>query len=472
MVRVGLRFLDKDKNLGNKTYWYLVKDKKVWEDLNKAAELSVASQNSSAFKIVNEKDYDYRDAWVVWVDVDQVKDGDEKNLVAIKKIKDDDTVRPRKKICFPAWGFCGINVPSNYDKYFYAALKNEDACTGFVSWDKVTTGMPTTNNSIYINTADGYKPLKVALDGVTTYATSCSEPIAYATNCSEPKYYELSPLSHLSSGIAKLNLTTDAINSETIKKLIYGENSSIINIQNEKENVKMNTKFFDAQFGKVDDVSMSIYGATFKTVGTDGLARSIAYDPTTQEYIDVPNEMIIAKGSYCYAMPCTADNLHIGEYIRHNGAWARVIDVDDAARIVVEKIATREIATILPVRSVFGYSFYTKLITPFQSGFATADAAHPFGDILPLLMMGDGKMEDMLPLMLMMGQKGSSMFDGSNQMMLMMMLMNDKDDKNGKDSDMFKMMAMMSMFNQAKPVAKTDVHYCECDCCDTERKSY
>lgn len=211
MVRVGLRFLDKDNNLGNKTYWYLVKDKKVWVDLNKAAELSVASQNSSAFKIVNEKDYDYRDAWVVWVDVDQVKDGDEKNLVAIKKIKDDDTVRPRKKICFPAWGFCGINVPSNYDKYFYAALKNEDACTGFVSWDKVTTGMPTTNNSIYINTADDYKPL-----------------------------------SHLSSGIAKLNLTTDAINSETIKKLIYGENSSIINIQNEKENVKMNTKFFDA----------------------------------------------------------------------------------------------------------------------------------------------------------------------------------------------------------------------------------
>lgn len=460
MVRVGLRFLDKDKNLGNKTYWYLVKDKKVWEDLNKAAELSVASQNSSAFKIVNEKDYDYRDAWVVWVDVDQVKDGDEKNLVAIKKIKDDDTVRPRKKICFPAWGFCGINVPPNYDKYF---SKNEGVCTGFMNLDKeMTVGTSTTNGSIYISTANDYKPLKVSFD----------EPLTCTAICSEPKYYELSRLSDLSNKIDKLNFTIDAVNSEAIKKLIYGENSSIINTENEKENTKMNTKFFDAQFGKVDDVAMSIYGATFKTVGTDGLARSIAYDPTTQEYIDVPNEMIIAKGSYCYAMPCTADNLHIGEYIRHNGAWARVIDVDDAARIVVEKIATREIATILPVRSVFGYSFYTKLITPFQSGFATADAAHPFGDILPLLMMGDGKMDDMLPLMLTMGQKGSTVFDGSNQMMLMMMLMNDKDDKNDKNSDMFKMMAMMSMFSQVKPVVKTDAHYCECDCCDTERKSY
>lgn len=453
MVRVGLRFLDKDKNLGNKTYWYLVKDKKVWEDLNKAAQLSVASQNSSAFKIVNEKDYDYRDAWVVWVDVDQVKDGDEKNLVTIKRIKDDDTVRPRKKIYFPVWGFCGINVPSSYDKYF---SKDEGVCTFMSLGKEATVGTSTANGSIYISTANGYKPLKVGFD----------VPITCTTNCSEPKYYDPSPLSHLSNGIDELNFTIDAVNSEAIKKLIYSENSDIINIQNEKENTKMNTKFFDAQFGKVDDVAMSIYGATFKTAGADGLARSIAYDPNTQEYIDVPNEMIIAKGSYCYAMPCTADNLHIGEYIRHNGAWARVIDVDDAARIVVEKIATREVATILPVRSIFGYSFYTKLITPFQSGFMTADAEHPFGNILPFLMMGDGKMDEMLPLMFMMGQGSTAQFDMSNPMMLMMFM----GDKTDKDSDMFKMMMMASLFNQAKP--KSDAHFCECDCCDTERKSY
>lgn len=451
MVRVGLRFLDKDKNLGNKTYWYLVKDEKVWKDLNKAAELSFSSHNSSAFKIVNEKDYDYRDAWVVWVDVDQVKDGDGKNLVAIKKVKDDDTVRPRKKIYSPVWGFCEINLPSNYNKYFY-----DDPPLNWNDDPKATIEFRN-GDGIYIATCDDYKPLKVAFDG----------PTIYTTNCSEPKYYEPSSLSHLSNESVELSITTDTVNTEAIKKLIYGENSSIINIQNEKENTKMNTKFFDAQFGKVDDVSMSIYGATFKTVGTDGLARSIAYDPTTQEYIDVPNEMIIAKGSYCYAMPCTADNLHIGEYIRHNGAWARVIDVDDAARLVVEKIATREVATILPVRSMFGYSFYTKLITPFQSGFMTADAEHPFGNILPFLMMGEDKMDDMLPLMLM-GQGGAASFDMSNPFMLMMLM----GDKKGNDSDMFKMMAMMSMFNQIKPKARPDAHFCECDCCDTERKTF
>lgn len=34
MVKVGLRFLDKNNDIGNKTYWYIVKDKKVWADLN------------------------------------------------------------------------------------------------------------------------------------------------------------------------------------------------------------------------------------------------------------------------------------------------------------------------------------------------------------------------------------------------------------------------------------------------------
>lgn len=28
MVKVGLRFLDKNNDIGNKTYWYIVKDKR------------------------------------------------------------------------------------------------------------------------------------------------------------------------------------------------------------------------------------------------------------------------------------------------------------------------------------------------------------------------------------------------------------------------------------------------------------
>lgn len=450
MVKVGLRFLDKNNDIGNKTYWYIVKDKKVWADLNKAAMVSISTQNSTAFKITNETGYGYRDAWVVWVDIDTVKEGDDKELVVISEIRGYDDTRPRKKVSFPVWGICGINRPECYDSYFSEPISyNFDA----------GLDLTVNNGAFYLNTSDGYKPLKVSFDG----------SMSNMTNTCESENSKLQSLFGSSENITHtLTDTLTTSNFEDLKNLIYEKNSSIINTQNKKEKNEMNMKIFDTQFGKVDDVAMSIYGATFKTVGTDGLARSIAYDPNTQEYIDVPNEMIIAKGSYCYAMPCTADNLHIGEYIRHNGAWARVIDVDDAARLVIEKISTREVATILPVRSMFGYSFYTKLITPFQSGFTTADAAHPFGDMLPFLMMDDEKMDDMLPLILMMGQNGAAQFDMSNPMMLMM-LMNEKD---GKDSDVFKMMAMMSMFNQAKPVVKTDARHCECDCCDTERKSY
>lgn len=447
MVKVGLRFLDKNNDIGNKTYWYIVKDKKVWADLNRAAVISISTQNSTAFKITNETGYGYRDAWVVWVDIDTIKEGDEKELVVIREIRGYNEIRPRKKVSFPVWGFCGINIPERYDNYFSEpASYNSDA-----SLD-LTIGI----DSFYLNTSDGYKPLKVSFDG----------SMSNTTNTCESENSKLQSVFASSNATCTLTNTLTTSNLEDLKNLIYKENSSIINTQNKKEKNEMNMKIFDTQFGKVDDVAMSIYGATFKTVGTDGLARSIAYDPNTQEYIDVPNEMIIAKGSYCYAMPCTADNLHIGEYIRHNGAWARVIDVDDAARIVVEKIATREVATILPVRSIFGYSFYTKLITPFQSGFMTADAEHPFGNILPLLMMGDSKMDEMLPLMFMMGQGSTAQFDMSNPMMLMMFM----GDKTDKDSDMFKMMMMASLFNQVK--SKSDAHFCECDCCDTERKSY
>ena len=448
MVKIGLRFLDKNNDIGNKTYWYIVKDKRVWADLNKAAVISLSTQNSTAFKITNETGYGYRDAWVVWVDIDTIKEGDEKELVVISEIRGYDETRPRKKVSFPVWGFCGINIPERYDSYFSEPTShNFDASLDFTA----------NNDTFYLNTPDGYKPLKVSFDG----------SMSNVTNTCEPENSKLQSLFGSSNTTCtQIDTLTTSSNFDYLKNLIYKENSSIINIQNKKEKNEMNMKVFDTQFGKVDDVAMSIYGATFKTVGTDGLARSIAYDPNTQEYIDVPNEMIIAKGSYCYAMPCTADNLHIGEYIRHNGAWARVIDVDDAARIVVEKIATREVATILPVRSIFGYSFYTKLITPFQSGFMTADAEHPFGNILPLLMMGDGKMDEMLPLMFMMGQGSTAQFDMSNPMMLMMFM----GDKTDKDSDMFKMMMMASLFNQAK--SKSDAHFCECDCCDTERKSY
>lgn len=447
MVKVGLRFLDKNNDIGNKTYWYIVKDKKVWADLNRAAVISISTQNSTAFKITNETGYGYRDAWVVWVDIDTIKEGDEKELVVISEIRGYNEIRPRKKVSFPVWGFCGINIPKRYDSYFSEPISyNFDAGLDFA----------VSNDTLYIVAPDGYKPLKVSFDG----------SMSNATNTCESENSKLQSVFASSNATCTLTNTLTTSNLEDLKNLIYKENSSIINTQNKKEKNEMNMKVFDTQFGKVDDVAMSIYGATFKTVGTDGLARSIAYDPNTQEYIDVPNEMIIAKGSYCYAMPCTADNLHIGEYIRHNGAWARVIDVDDAARIVVEKIATREVATILPVRSIFGYSFYTKLITPFQSGFMTADAEHPFGNILPLLMMGDSKMDEMLPLMFMMGQGSTAQFDMSNPMMLMMFM----GDKTDKDSDMFKMMMMASLFNQMK--SKSDAHFCECDCCDTERKSY
>lgn len=445
MVKVGLRFLDKNNDIGNKTYWYIVKDKKVWADLNKAAMLSIPTQNSTAFKITNETGYGYREAWLVWVNIDTVDEGDKKELIAISEIRGADMVRPRKKIPSPVWGFCGTNMPECYDNCFLESKsQSSDSSSNFA----------VNNGTFYIDTPDGYKPLKVSFD----------TPTSITTDTCEPESFKPLSFANLENAIFTTPIPFNTFYSEDLKNLIYGENSSIINMKNKKEKDKMNMKVFDTQFGKVDDVAMSIYGATFKTTGADGLARRIAYDPRTEEYIDVPDEMIISNKSYCYAMPATANDLHIGDYIKHSGTWARVIDVDDSARLVIEKISTREIATILPVRSIFGYSFYTKLITPFQGGFMTADVEHPFGNILPFLMMGDNKTDEMLPLMMMMGQNGAVLFDMSNPMMLMMLM----DEKNSKDSDMFKMMMMASLFGQSNFKAGSDVSHNVCNCCNSK----
>lgn len=120
--------------------------------------VSISTQNSTAFKITNEAGYGYRDAWVVWVDIDTVKEGDDKELVVISEIRGSDKTRPRKKVSFPVWGFCGINRPECYDDYF-----SEPTSYKF----DATLDSAVNNGTFYLNTSDGYKPLKVSFDEVS-----------------------------------------------------------------------------------------------------------------------------------------------------------------------------------------------------------------------------------------------------------------------------------------------------------------
>lgn len=217
---------------------------------------------------------------------------------------------------------------------------------------------------------------------------------------------------------------------------------SIISISNEKENKNMSKFGINLKFGAVPkhEVRMSMYGPAFKS--NDGW---YAYDGS--DYRDV-TDFLFGEENYCYMFPATDANIELGDYIYHNNGWCRIIDLDDSNRLIVEKIFSHEVVTVLPTKNIFGYEFYTKLMPLFGNMF-TVSKEQPFGNMLPLMLM-DQKADGKSMLMMMMAMQGN--MDMSNPFM-MMALMDEKSDK----SNIFETMMLMQMM-QPKP------HKCEGKC--------
>ena len=210
------------------------------------------------------------------------------------------------------------------------------------------------------------------------------------------------------------------------------------NLSKEKSENKMNIKKilnFDCGPISLSEVSLSIYGPAFHTVDD----RWVSFK--NDEYFDVTEMLFDIGKSICYALPAAKSKINLGDFIKHNKFWARVIDVDDSERLVVEDVCNREIKTIMPTKNIFGFDFYVKLYNPFNDFSKEADKDNPFGSMMPLLMMG-GESDNSFMMMAMM-QKNS---DFSKFNPIMMLLMNDKSDKN----DFFKDMLLMQMLQKNK----------------------
>lgn len=234
-----------------------------------------------------------------------------------------------------------------------------------------------------------------------------------------------------------LNLVADSLKKNL--KLIFMSNHKEENVIPKEERkgnfMKSNTLFKDIQFGRANGVVMSIYGPAFPTVNNKD--EYIAYSKKDDEWIDVSPMIFDRDIALFYAMPVAKDNLATGDFIFHNGGWVRVIDFDEALRPVVETPKTKTVNTILPTKNMFGFDFYTKLISPFGDMMDCASADKPFGNILPFILLQDSNSADFLP-MLLLSQDGK--FDTSNPMMLYFLM------KDGKNSDIlpFLMMGMMN----------------------------
>ena len=213
------------------------------------------------------------------------------------------------------------------------------------------------------------------------------------------------------------------------------------NMKKKEEEKSMNMKSItkDFRFGKVNDVRMSMYGPAFNSCN-NGI-EWLAYDKASEDWVDVSPFNFDIKFPVFYMMPVAKDKVATGDFIMHCNSWVRIVDFDDALRPIAEDPWKKEVITIMPTKNMFGFDFYTKLVNIFGDFAGKASKDNPFGNMLPFMMMSDGgKMEDMLPMLMMMGGQ----FDMSNPMMLMAMC------GDGKMSDMLPVMMMMTMNKEVK----------------------
>ena len=194
----------------------------------------------------------------------------------------------------------------------------------------------------------------------------------------------------------------------------------------DKENKKMDTSnLFKFDFGPVtgDQFRMSPYGLAVRTK-TNGW---VAYNAKTGDLMDV-DILNFDISKMIYKMPVALAAIKPGDILMHCGkpVFVRTIDGDGTVGVIDYVSAT--VTTILPVKSPFGFNFFTKVCPLFNFDQASANSDNPFGNMLPFLMLNGEKDGDFDPTLLFMASamNGGNM-DFANNPMMMYFLMNRKD---------------------------------------------
>lgn len=278
-----------------------------------------------------------------------------------------------------------LDLSSNFPKYsiyenkiYYNNIEAEkywNMCSYFLppSNENKANNQPFNGQELYVSTAD-------------------TKPLYYVVNADNNK-----------------NITTTE--EKNMSKNIFG-------------NMFKNMKFglFNSQ-----SVKYSFNGIAFKT--SDGDYVTYNDDFTFTNVADMIIDMPI------FAMPVSREQISVGDVIRHNDTWVIVNEVSDT-EIKVAKPWTKEIVTVIPETSIFGFSFYTKIMNPFEGLGKEANADNPFGNILPFLMMQNDDGDSMNPMMMAM-MFGGGKIDMSNPMIMYMMM------SQNKEIDPMMMMLMM-----------------------------
>ena len=216
--------------------------------------------------------------------------------------------------------------------------------------------------------------------------------------------------------------------------------------ENGKEKESMDTnKMFNFDFGPVaSHIRMSPYGLAIKSADN----KFVSYDKDSGSVVDVEVFNFDAQ-KFLYKMPVPVSQVAVGDVVVHMRKPMFVREVKGSVVSVVD-IYNAEAKDILPVKSPFGFNFITKIVSLIDM--TGADANSPFGNMLPLLMMGEGQdFKDILPMMFFTNGNNANMMN--NPLMMYALLNNNS---SNADSLGF-LLAMSAGMGGNNPFAPTAV---------------
>lgn len=210
--------------------------------------------------------------------------------------------------------------------------------------------------------------------------------------------------------------------------------SEVTNKTEIKENKEMDNKIFNFDFGPIkgDNIRMSMYGLAIKN--RDG--SYVAWDRTNENIMNVDILNFSGEG-LMYKMPVAIKDIKDGDIVIHNKVPMFVLEVFEKSLDVID-IYSGERKSVILSRSPFGFDFATKVVSLIDFGAMGGDtpsADNPFGNMWPLLMLGDSSSIDPMILALMCTGKA-----GCANPMMMYALMASK----GSNDNLLPLMLMMN----------------------------
>jgi hypothetical protein len=234
------------------------------------------------------------------------------------------------------------------------------------------------------------------------------------------------PADDFCGGLTTFADTTTAIQSN-LDELVDKVCKQMEEHYNKKENKEM-MKF---DFGPVNsNVRMSMYGMAIKNAN----GTYVAYDAASGHIMDVDILNFEGADKLFYKMPVAVGPVRPGDIVVHMGKpmfVSAVLAMD--CRFKVLDIWSGEEKTIVPTKSPFGFEFMTKIVSLMDFGNANKD--NPFGNMLPLLLLNDSNSKDNTALMM-------AMMYGHTDMMKNPMLVYAAMGKDGKMNDVLPFLLM------------------------------